>query len=188
MKIAKGCIVEAACSTDKDRRPLAHPYLDLTKKDKPVVVSTDGVMMAIVPVETHESDTTGHLNRSALAAARRKLKKKDETLTVWLEDQMMIYGDGTKTLRIERNADGSLPGFPNWRQVAPPNQGDIVLYLDAHKLKRLADAMGTHGVKLRAVDRLSPITVTPIVAGTYDNKFFPVEPLAIGVIMPCRAE
>jgi hypothetical protein len=166
MKIPLNCKLEACVSNDTMRLHINNIHIDVENK---LAIATNGQMLAIVPIEPEEADTSGPLPPKALQAAR-KLK---------------AFGAACFTI----NGDIKLPDgcsmprptvspYPNWRAVVPAEDRPVkfAVSLDAKLLSRLADALGSDVVKLQFLDDLSPIVVVP--SGCLDGRK--------GILMPER--
>ena len=184
MKIHKSCRVELAASKDKSRVAIAEPYLDI-KDGKAVMVSTDGKILAIVPVAVDPVDTGGYVSAESLKEARRCTKRSDEAL---LEVNGVTKLPNGATIPREGASSGC--AFPNWRMVVPekPETPAIEIGLDVLRLWQLAQAMGTQCLRITVAAPDKPMLVYPLGAGRYSDAALPVNMDAMGVIMPVALE
>lgn len=175
MKLPKNYQIEKAASKDATSYTLANAYLSLTDaagQASPVMVATDGRMMAIVPVETTPDDTEGPLTPEQCKLARTEL------LGVEADKTRVTCTDGRTLPRVTAEKAGS---YPNWRQVVPQKDRPVKfrVALDPALLLSLAQAIGVTKedkiVILEFQDEISPIVVKTIKAST-----------ARGVLMPVR--
>ena len=177
MKIHKDCKIELAASKDETRFAITEPYLDMV--NEPVMVATNGMMMAIIPVEVNEHDKQGYVTGESLKAMR-KVKFNPE---VTCNGQLSVK-DGPSFPRPDNGQ------YPNWRQVVPAKDREVKFSvgLNARALWELAQAMGCDAVSLEFSDSGDAIVVKPSNGGMYGGKFCkPAACLeACGVLMPLR--
>lgn len=69
--------IEMAVAKNDIRKYLNHAHLDV---EKGRMIATDGKILAVVPVETDEEDTTGPVSLDAIKAARKGPKKSEATV------------------------------------------------------------------------------------------------------------
>jgi DNA polymerase III sliding clamp (beta) subunit (PCNA family) len=178
MKIHKKIAIEKAVSKDKTRSAICEPYLDVSDKNNPVMVATNGWIMSVVPVEVQDDDESGYVSKEALAAAR-KSAVMDEC-EIRLNGKAEIPSSG---MVMGREGLAGESRYPNWRQVMPDydekDKGFTVIALNAKMLLDLALSMGHEWVKLVIKDSNSPIGVSP---SPTDRSYVPTN--AKGVIMP----
>lgn len=182
MNIPKACKIELACSKDASREAIAHPYLDQTEPDKPVIVATSGSVLAVIVPENAKGETAGHIPVDAIKRARKAAKGS----VLLFADDKGVVADGATFARAPHK-------FPNWRAIMP--KGDkhtLRLGLDVRKLWDLAQAMGTEGLELRLIPgdpSKNPVMVTPLTTGNHSNPGVPpANPDAYGLIMPIALE
>ena len=181
MKLHKDCKPELAASKDKTRHVIAETYLDIAD-GKGTLVSTDGRILAAVPVALDAADVAGYVSHACLKAARKTAPRGDEAHVTL--NGIATFHDGSTLPRTVDNADSK---FPNWRQVvpAPYETPAIVIRLDALRLWQLAQAMGTQAVCITVQAPDKPFQVTPQHGGKYNTDCAaPVCMEARGVIMP----
>lgn len=178
MKIHKHLKIESACSKEKERTNIAAPYLDRSNgTDR--LVSTNGRILAAVPVECDDSDTSGYVPLACLKDARK---------AGFVELNGAAKVGGTS---FNRDTEST---FPNWRAVMPDYSGEktVKVAIDPALLKALAEAMGAEALILeipigygdgsRDESVVRPLSVRPTTA----NGVAPYETDARGVIMPIR--
>lgn len=176
MKIHKDCKIELATSKSMARKVISEPYLDM--KEKPVMVATNGAIMAIVPVEVGADDVAGHVGVGALKLMR-KSKREEAAVT---KDFVEIDGVG-KVLRPD------LGQFPNWRLSLPEKDRETVFEvgISVKMLWELCQAIGCETARLKFANNLDGIIVEPTSSGTVNYPAKPAaNPDAYGVIMPTR--
>lgn len=181
MKTHKDCKIELAASKDKNRHVIAETYLDIAD-GKGVLVATDGRILAAVPVALDAADVAGYVSHACLKAARKTAPRGDDAIVTL--NGVATFHDGSTMPRTVDNADSK---YPNWRQVvpAPYEAPAIVIRLDALRLWKLAQAMGTQAVCLTIQAPDKPFLVTPQSGGKYSGYCAaPVCMEARGVIMP----
>lgn len=179
MKLHKEIKIEKACSKDKYRQAIREPYLEVSSGSG-MLVATNGRVIAVVPVECHDGDTTGCVPLECLADARKNgFVLLNESATV----------NGTSFRREEKGT------FPNWKAVIPnyKDRKTIKLGIDSTLLRSLADAIGTEGVVLEIPVGLngdgsedSEVTDSVIVRPIKTGGCTPYQMDAMGVIMPIR--
>lgn len=182
MKLHKNIKIEEACSKDKTRAAICEPYLDLSEPEKPVVVATDGRIMAVVPQDPTcvHGDTEGYVNKLALKDARKGCAEA----VVECNGTARSIGSGVE---YPRHGEGNVDfQFPNWRQVFnlvdPGEEGVVSVALNTEFLSRLANAMGSKCVRLVIKSPDDLVTVIP----TKSEGFPMSDPDARGIIMPIR--
>lgn len=174
MKLPKKCKIEAAASDDA-RSSIKNPYLDISDKSNPVIVSTDGRIMAILPVIVDEGDVSGYVTSDSLSMARK----------ITRTNEVSIHCNGE--LKIENGPSFPRPegSYPNWRLVLPPKEESGVKHrvkINSKLLSTLASAMGCECVELVFRDNESAIEVIPV--GTKTNLASCEK--AVGLLMPLR--
>jgi DNA polymerase III sliding clamp (beta) subunit (PCNA family) len=158
MKIPVACKIELCASKDETRLCLVNPYFD---KAANAIIATQGMSMAIVPVESDESDVSGFVSPTALAMARKQARKGEGGAEIYLNGSQLL-ADKTVLVRPSEESNGR---FPNWQQVVPKMEseayGTIRIGLNAKLLWELAQAIGSECVCLSIKDANSPLIVTP---------------------------
>lgn len=142
MKLDKTQKIEECASKDPTREVLASPYLDT---ERGVLVATDGRKITVLPVEVEEGDTTGHVNTTAIKAARKLAKGVKNTHLSIACNGGLKTADGTNHARY----DGGK--YPDWRQVVPdvPNDADTIeLVVDVALLADVAKSLGTTSLRI----------------------------------------
>lgn len=178
MKFPTECKIESATSTDKHRWTMNDPFLDCTP-EQPIMVATDGYIMAVVPVEATKEEQ-GFLTATALKAAR-KLARKSDTAELTCNGSFTLT-DGSTLPRPTEHSEGKGP-FIQYQNVlnsvVRPDRPSIVrIGLNAALLMRLAEALGTEELVLDIETSNTCVLVTPLNA-TDTRK---------GLIMPMKVK
>lgn len=174
MKIHKDCKIELAASKDASRYVITEPYLDMTQE--PVMVATNGAILAVVPVETEKGDVSGFVTAEALKAERKA------KLGMLCNGELKVAG-GPSFFRPDNGA------FPNWRTVLPDKDREVVFQvgINVKMLWELCQAIGCETARLEFNDNLGGIVVKPT---SVHSPHYPSKPCAnenaYGVIMPTR--
>ena len=168
MKFEKRHKIESAVASKKDyREKLQDCYLDV---EKPRLLATDGHILAIVPVETGEHDTTGYISVEALTSQRKATGKKVEHVELACNGSVALP-DGRTFPREDYGI------YPNVDSVLPkPESRNFHVALNADLLHRLADAIGSEVVVLH-FDTTNPLGCISVTGKAT---------LATGAIMPCK--
>jgi len=188
MKVTDQKIEQCQAKSDV-RYFLRDIYLDKQDADKPVLVATNGNILAVIPAIDADNDTEGFISAEALKAARRK-----ECGSVTLNGAQDVL-NGPSFPRPLTTDDGRPDAkYPDWRRVVPENPGKPDICLDAELVIRLAralcDVKGNAPKMLRLhlartdsgeIDRTGAVYVEPDLSD-------PAEMGTFGVIMPCRVE
>lgn len=194
MKIDKKYKLEAAASKDSMRLALNHIAIARSVDDKTdVAVATDGKMLAVVPIEMEEGDSSGGLiSKEALKRARqfqknppqcsgprrrhgRRVSAGDPIPGSLKMTAASVEFPDRATLPRDRNAR-----YPKWQDVMPKPDSPITFEvgLNPFLLQRLAQALGRDekngAVILRFKTANEPILVE------VENQ------PAIGVLMPVK--
>lgn len=158
--------IEKAVAVKDGRYYLNDVYLDVEKSR---LVSTNGHICAIVPIETDEGDTSGPVSVEALKHAR---KLKSEHIKV---NGSLALDNGMVLPRPEK------ANYPDVDRIIPKEDGfKVIIGLDASLLLKLAEAVNDQSssyltnLKLHISGPNEAIKVTGNIKG------------AIGVIMPVR--
>jgi len=155
MKLPKDCLVELACSVKQNLPTMEEPHLDI-EKGLGNVVSTNGHIISVVPVELGEGDVAGPIPIAALKGAR-KLAKREDNITLDCSDaEKVTISDGRTFPRITIQ-------YPNWRQVIPSKDLGVTasICIDANLLAKLAKSLGTKAVKIETMKDSLGLRVTP---------------------------
>ena len=182
MRLPKACQIELAASGDVARN-FCYPQLDVERKR---IVATDGRILACVPVEVEDGDTSGRVSPEALKASRKASGPLGvPTLAC---GERLITSDGTLFKRPDNDS------FPPVDQVIPEYRpgtaGTVSICLDPALLMALAKALGNgknHGISLtinlptgKERGASAGYSLEPVVVTTESC------PGGIGVLMPCR--
>lgn len=163
MLINKYCLVEKACYQGYDRPALHNPRLDLSDPKLPVVLSSDGIILASIPVQVEHGDTAGTIPAEALKASRKCPKSCDVGFAIHPknEDTVIVKADS-----FFRPSDaGANVGFKEIIDGAASvrkNSKTIKIALNAAALAYLAKALGSDHVSLEIGDALQPVLVRPL--------------------------
>ena len=111
--------VELCTAKGNVRYYLNYPYLDLSDKKKPMLVATNGHVLAAAPVLIGSKVKEGPLPLAALKAARAVRSKQPQIgHRLYLEGAMVGTGDV-----MYKRPDGDFK-FPDWRKVFVPPETD----------------------------------------------------------------
>ena len=170
MKIDKCYQVEQAASKSGTRPLLEHCYLDTTGT-VPMLVATDGHILAAIPVEA-TSEEQGYVPVKALKTARKKVPKKAKEVEINLNGTVSLP-TGESWPRPTHSGT-----FPQWRAVLPDpgRPGILKISLDIDLLEKLANALGNNHVTLELdpMNANGPIRVTPY-AGEGSGAIMPLK-------------
>ena len=164
------------CSGKNVRRYyLNQPYLDI---EESAVISTNGHIMAVCPVELDEGDTSGPITAESIKAAIKASPVKairDKTANIKANGSLQL-DNGQSFPREELTQK-----WVDYKRVIPDtDKTEMVISLDAKLLKDLADSINTPGtsvIKIRIIDNNTAFYVES------DDKSE-----CYGVIMPCRVK
>jgi hypothetical protein len=106
--------VELCAARGDIRYYLNHPFLDLSDKKKPMLVATNGHVMAVAHVAIEGDVTEGPVPVAAIKAARAVKTKQPQ-----IGARLLFVGDmcGTKDVMFRRPQYDFK--FPDWRKVIP---------------------------------------------------------------------
>lgn len=183
--------IEKAASTDETRLSLMDPRLDLQDKKGPVMVATDGKILAVIPVTVDEKDVAGMVPIEALLCGRKAGKVLGQT-------QLLLEKDTAKeamtSATYRRSSDLS---YPNWRQVIPNSaRSEVKLSFDIRLLAKLANAIGVGAGTGKGKGDGGDGIITLHIAKDADGEIRGQDPVrvtakaggdAVGVLMPCRS-
>ena len=187
MWIPRNAKIEAAVCPDQFRYGLTHIRVDC-QGPSPVLVATNGNILAVVPVELEPGDTEGDLPAAVVAEARKACGRKVERFSVKANGHIE-YATKVGTVTLPRKEFGR---FPDWRSVVPdadrltvgPSK-DFRVGIDPSLLLSVSEAIGAGRVELRFGGALDPILVYPC-AGPHNDTAEWRAPKAWGIIMPVR--
>lgn len=172
MKLANYEIEKASAS--KDIRYYLNDVAYVSEHDgKPVMIATDGKILAVCPVEMEDGDTQGFIQTDAIIKARKQGGNVKANGNIQ-------FPDGSTMTRESK--DGAK--YPDVDRVIPKTESlsETVLTFDAERFYRLARAItlknkaGIRRIELR-FDRTKPEACAIHLTGN-DG--------AIGVLMTCR--
>ena len=174
MKLNKKCKIEAAGSDDKTRACIVNPYLLGNH-----IVATSGRVLVKVPVERDDKDVDGHIDASALVAARKDGNKSEPLFILCLKDNLVMHH-----MQMPRKDEGQ---FPNCNAVIPQKPTEthskFRVSVDVNLLVQVAKAIGTTKLKLCFQDSNSPIFVVPTDHPDNDELYG-----SLAVVMPIFTE
>lgn len=186
--------IEAACSTDETRENLRHPILTKNAKGEPMLLATDGRIIAFVPCKPDEGDVDGMIPVDAL-----KISRSIHGKTVVLDDEGELVetkrdvhlglgqthanlGNG---LTVARN-----PAIkpPNW-QVLTEGQPEPSAWIcfNVDLLVKLSKAIGTNAIALGFSPGVALMRVRPCLGGSSLGDIGK-EDGPHGYLMPIRAD
>lgn len=122
--------IENAITVDESRPVLSDVWFDAGKGR---LVAADGFILAVVPVETEDSDMGGHIPLEAVKEARRN---KGRAYLEAGEDYVTVpFNDDNRWTRPPWP-------FPDYDQIVPvPDEEHVRITLDARRLMQLAEAL-----------------------------------------------
>ena len=130
-----------ASAPDKSfRAQIRNPYLDLSDRENPVLISTDNKIMAANRIELDESDTEGYVSVEAL-----KADKTNKGISVNGDEKI-----GTMTLR--RPTVDELGQFPPAKKLLEETKKknyNATFTIDVKLLRNLSQALGDDYLTLR---------------------------------------
>jgi len=161
------------CAGKKDARYyLNQPYLDT---EESAVISTNGHIMAVCPVELDEGDTSGPITAESIQAAIKACpgKRADKTASIKANGSLQL-DNGQSFPREELTQK-----WVDYKRVIPDkDKAEMVISLDAKLLKDLADAINTPGTSIVKIHIKDNSTSFYIESDDSSDCY--------GVIMPCR--
>jgi DNA polymerase III sliding clamp (beta) subunit (PCNA family) len=164
MQIEKKYKIEKCASTDESRPSLQNIYISRRH-----AMSTNGRILAIVPVQVQEDDETGWLSPDALKHARRVSAKGLENIKIVLNGAQVLP-DGTI---MNRPKGENPPHIFRLLKQAHSNR-EYRIGINAHYLIDLADALGNEELILEIGEAHSAILVKPLHSA----------PGTVGLLMP----
>lgn len=172
------------CPKEATRYAIPHPWLDLSDSAKPVLVATDGKILAVVPVSDVCDETSGPVPKEALRDAFKV--KGQHKGRVEANGKAVVYGTGATYVRPDAGCT-----MPDWRQIVP-KCNRFTVCLDANLLAKLQDVLeqaqpGLPGVMLSMdIDADGKVdTSVPILVQRLSSQAGPIDgTAAFGVIMP----
>lgn len=177
MKLAAQFNPEKTVGLGDGKYDPVHCYLDVNNPSSPVLVSTDGRMLTVIPVVADEGDTSGAIPTRAIEAAR------------------CLSENGQMVLRAHSHIKPPEPlvildrpamTFPKWRE-AIPKLGSTTLVFDLWRLVAIAKALGAAEDKPRITLNFEPgESGTFAITVTHWNPT--VESGAVGYLMTVRSE
>ena len=176
MQIQKKYRLEECASPAKDGRE----FLEAIKIDKlkgnDVAITTNGKIIAIVPVDELERKESGKtIKIDVFKKARQAMNGFKHLPCIF----MQVMGKNGETTLVDNSVhiNNQDIRFPDWKKVLPKKKAKHVIGLDIELLVKLSKALGCKEIKLELrKDPLDPITVRPL---NLDKEAF-------GVIMPIR--
>ena len=161
MEFNPKCVIEKAISRDLavPHRHLRHPYLTQDANGNPVLVATDGHILAVVRVESENIEAeSGMITKVALKAARKLAGRQN--LAVIHAGKSLDLIDGSKLPRPESVV------FPNWQRCVKQDETQARVFsirLNPKLLADLASAIGSpEDVQIEFTGPGSPAKVTAL--------------------------
>ena len=110
--------VELCAAKGDIRYYLNHPFLDLSDEKRPMLVATNGHVLAAAPVAIHGNVSQGPIPLEAIKRARAAAKKRKTP-----EVQLVFIGDmcGTPDALFKRPPFDFT--YPDWRKIIPKSNG-----------------------------------------------------------------
>ena len=175
MRTHPNCKIESIASKDRTRAAICNPWIDT---DNGKLIATNGMAMAVIPVEIEPGDSPGHVPCEAFKSARKGARGEFSMLC---NDKVELPGGST----LPRDTS-EMP--PKWQAVMPASDRPVLckIRLNAQMLAKLADAMGCDSVEIEIEDDSSPLLIRPTWSGTL-GSLPPACPEAVGILMPIRA-
>jgi len=175
MEIKSNCKLHEATGEIRRGYNLAEVYLDTATKR---VVSTDGNIVATVPVVLEDGDVTGLIPASLVKHALKGPKSCNVRVRVRDDGYLEAKGKKGESM-IAPRPTGEFP--TRYGQVIPAmRHDDFVVMLDASLLYNLARALGSDTVELRFCAGGSPTDAVLVVARSTRVE----GRCALGAIMP----
>lgn len=136
MRVHVQYLPELVCDPEATRFALAHPYLDLSDPDNPVLVGTNGRTLIAVPVSETTEDQSGSVHTEAIKLAR-------EPERTWRQ-HIALKVSATETAIPEFCSFKAPQGkFPNWRECGvEEGREEVSISLDVELLYNLVKAAG----------------------------------------------
>lgn len=164
--------IERAAAVGDIRRYLNHVHLDVENK---CVAACAGSILAVVPVEVDEGDTTGPITKDAIKLARKGPKKSEATVLANGSLRIPLQG-----VTLDRPTDDG--AFPNYQRVLVTEENRPTIAFDADLLVELARALNRRDAANNGVRLHLPSTT---------DGNIKVEPMwgpagAVGVLCPMR--
>ena len=183
MKLSKLALIEGACSQDQTRPAITGVYLEKNTETKTArLIASNGVILAILPVQTDDRDASGHIAPEAFKQARKACKSPESFISA---NGICTLANG---MEIGRPVLGN---FPKIDQLIPGGESKFSVSLDPEQLFRLAEAIGSaRGVTLEIVGEGMAMRVKPCRNQSAKNAkggkvgFCPADSGAFGLIMP----
>jgi hypothetical protein len=166
MQIERKFKIEKCVSTDESRPSLQNIYISRRH-----AMSTNGRILAIVPVQVQEDDEIGWLSPEALKHARKVSAKGLETVQIVINGAQVL-SDGT----IMNRPDGEHPPHTFRILKDAHSSRKYSIGINAHYLNDLAGALGNEELILEIGDPNSAILVRPVHS----------ECGTVGLLMPIR--
>ena len=166
MQIERKYKIEKCVSTDESRPNLNNIYISRRH-----ALSTNGRILAIVPVQVQEDEETGWLSTDALKHARKVSAKGLDSVQIILNGAQVLP-DGT----IMNRPEGENP--PHTFRILKDAHSNrkYSIGINADYLKDLSDALGNEELILEIGDPNSAVLVRPVHS----------ESGTVGLIMPIR--
>ena len=140
MKFPRNTKVELCADPKHSNVALQHAHLDLSDRERPMLVACNGSALLAVPVEVDADDVGGFVPVEVLTAARKAAGKRADPEVLCRADRFVIPC-GPEFPRVQVDAP-----FPAWRQVVPTTRDAgkpaVRLGVNARLLGSLVKAAG----------------------------------------------
>ena len=151
VKIKRSLHPEICCSNDLSRETINDPYLDGDK-----LISTNGHLLVVLPVEVEEGDVSGKVPKSCLSDARKKPLTKsilDAELSVDLKEKDYAKVNHSKN-KFNREFSTEFETFPDWAgAISKDDPTEWIIILNPDLIMTAFWALGgnskRNGIKLR---------------------------------------
>lgn len=136
MKVHVQYLPELVCDPEATRFALAHPYLDLSDPDNPVLVGTNGRTLIAVPVSETTEDQSGLVHTEAIRLAREPERTRRQHIALKVS--------ATETAIPEFCSFKAPQGkFPKWRDCnVEDGREEVSIGLNLKMLYELVKASG----------------------------------------------
>lgn len=176
MKLDNRFKIEKVVSKDSYRAAICSAYLDKTEPQAKLV-ATNGHAMAVINVETDQTDTTGLVPPEAFTEARKLSKKfgKFQPSEISANGAVELT-NGAKFPRGEEK-------FPDWKRIPPKAAKTFRVAFNARLLHDLADALGSENGVV-SIEFLGDLK-GPMRVHAWDSANSGANHDNVGFLMPC---
>lgn len=142
MRFSKLCkIHKCAAKVGETRYALSNAQLEIDDDGAARLVTTNGRILAVIPVEDVEGDTAGPVPAAALAEATKGWKSKAPDANVQANGCVRYPVKGG-TMEVERPKPEDVGDFPKWKAVIPNTPVECRIALNPEYLLALAQSIG----------------------------------------------